>query len=399
MARTAERDISHANLSMRRQVAELDVINDYMHGMLDSLDVGVVAIGADGRVTTMNHTAEKMLGVKLGAARGHLYESLPTRLAEPPQIMKPLETNEQPESARKVLKGPNGNSLFIESSISLIRDDTNRVLGAVHILKDLSPMEEMEKQLQRATRLAGIGRMASTLAHEIRNPLTAIAGFSQLLADGMDANDPQRRFAENIVSATNELNKTVKTTLLFARTPTLTMRNLNPLRLLEDIKTFVEEELRAHHDDEIEVQIETRFGLGSDHNQPATRVPNLPGDAEQLRRALLNLAQNAVDAMPNGGRLTLRLSCPPASGPEMPMIRLSVADTGTGITPEIRELLFEPFETTKNHGTGLGLAVVKKVADLHSGRISVESRLGAGTIFHLDLPAGFQICDSDSNTD
>jgi len=389
-----DRDVAGANSAMRRQVAELDMINEYMHGMLDSLDVGVVAIAADGRVVTMNETAEKMLGVTLGEARGRLYDEVDSHFAGKPGVVEALKRGEQPATVRRALKRPDGRQAFVETTVAIIRDPRERVIGAVHVLKDISPVQEMEKQLERAARLASIGRMAATLAHEIRNPLTAIAGFSRLLAAGMKCDDPRRRFAENIVSAVDELDKAVGATLLFARTPTLNMQNLDSVQLLKDVKAFVEEELRVHDREDIRVVVETRLGL--DGSLPATAgcAPRLACDAEQLRRALLNLARNAVDAMPEGGLLTLRLSCPPALEPDAPMLRLSVVDTGGGIAPQIRNMLFEPFETTKEHGTGLGLAIVKKVAELHGGRVSVESRPGWGSAFHIDLPSGFVMEDA-----
>jgi len=390
----AERDISRVDAEMRRHVAELDMINEYMHGMLDSLDVGVVAITAEGRVATMNQTAERMLGVTLSQVRGRLYDEIDSRLAGKSGVMEALKTGEQPATMRRALRRSDGTQTFVEATVAIIRDPRNRVIGAVHVLKDLSPVHEMERRLERAARLASIGRMAATLAHEIRNPLAAIAGFSRLLAAGMQSDDPRRRFAENIVSAVDELDKAVGTTLLFARTPTMNMQNLDVVELLNDVKAFVEEDLRVHDRDDIKVVVETRLGL--DGHPPAAGgcATRLACDAEQLRRALLNLTRNAVDAMPEGGVLTLRLSCPPALGPEAPMLRVSVADTGTGIAPEIRDMLFEPFETTKAHGTGLGLAVVRKVVELHGGRVSVESRLGSGSTFHIDLPSGFVMEDA-----
>jgi len=388
MARTADREIMQANLSLRRQMAELDVINDTMHGLLDSLELGVVAVDIDTKVVAMNHTAEALLGVRFKQVRGTPYSMLCVRFADPPQLAEAIQCNEQPAPTRKALQGPDGKRMLIESSISLIRNGENTVLGAVNILKDLSPMEEMEKKLQRNARLASIGRMASTLAHDIRNPLTAIAGFSRLLAEDMSAEDPRRRFAENIIAATEALDQAVTATLVFARAPKLELRNLNPMALLEDVKEFVAQEINVKGYDNIKLKTETRLGLGAG---AVTRFPSVVGDAEQLKRALLNLTRNAIEAMSEGGTITLRLSCAPGVEQADPMLRFSVADTGPGINPEIRQNLFEPFETTKEHGTGLGLPMVKKVAELHSGRVSVETRLGKGTVFHIDLPTGFVV--------
>jgi len=397
LAVQADREILHSNRSLQKHLAQMQVVGRYLGDLLDSMDIGVVAVDNDTRITMMNRAAEAMVGTEQANARGRPYHTLPCEMTPPPPLAEALETNATPPSRRSFVRRPDGGRLLVESSIHLVRDARGRVIGAAHVLKDLSPIAELEKRIEQADRLAAIGKIAACLAHEIRNPLAAIEGFSRLLVSDLDENDARRKFAENIVLALEDLNRALNSTLIFARQPRLNLALIDPLELLDCVKEFVEQEIAAKHLDGTQVVVAP----------PRTGSPALPSvlvDAEQIKRALLNLAKNSLDAMPEGGRLTLRASAAPehfADKPASagkPMVRLSVVDTGPGIVDEIRDRLFEPFETTKQHGNGLGLAIVKKVVEVHGGKVTAENISSAGesisgrtssimgAAFHLDLP-------------
>lgn len=387
LARQANRDLARSNLSIRRQVAQLDVLNGFAQGLLDAIDTGVVAVDADTRIVKMNHAAEMMLGVEEAGVRGLPYHALPVGMNPPPPLADAIGKNEVPPPVRRILKREDGEQLLVESAIALLRDGRGAVIGGVHILKDLSPVAELEKRLRRNAQLALIGKMAAGLAHEIRNPLAAIEGFGYLLIQDMAPSDPRRKFAQNILAAVKDLDETVTSTLVLARAPQLTVRRIAPIRLLEEVKELVDHEIVTKGFDDIETRVEADpAGDAFRQADGSVRVPDIAVDHHQVKRALLNLAKNALDAMPEGGRLTFRTSRPPTDRAEKPMLRLSVMDTGSGLAQEIRDTIFEPFETTKEDGIGLGLAIVKRVVELHGGKISAESSPGRGTAFHLDLP-------------
>jgi two-component system, NtrC family, sensor histidine kinase HydH len=371
-SRPADRTLTQGHQTLREEVVRLDDLNSTMHGMLDALEVGVVALDADGCVATMNRTAERMLGIDYETARGTRYHLLRTTFVKRPSVMRYIKSGAQPKPERRVLRHADCRETVVESSISLLTDDSGAVVGAINTLKDMTPFDEMERSLERNARMASIGRMASTLAHEIRNPLTAIAGFSELLASDMSEDDPRRRFAENIVSAVEALDQAVTSTLVFAKTPRLTLAHVDPIQVLADMVALVEQELQANGRSDFEILAE---------NSGDTIGLAMVADVEQIKRALLNLMRNAIEMMPEGGRIILRLSNHDAG-----MLRFSIIDEGSGIPHEIRDSLFDPFETTKSEGTGLGLAVVRKIAEIHHGSVSVESDGSTGATFHLDLP-------------
>jgi signal transduction histidine kinase len=218
--------------------------------------------------------------------------------------------------------------------------------------------------------------MAASLAHEVRNPLHAIEGFARLLAQDLDKDDPRRRFAANIVAAVENLEQTVSGMLIFARPCRL---NLGPVRadeVLEDVAQMLEQEIRHRNLENVVLDVAL----------PAL-APALRADREQLKRALLNLGHNALDAMAGGGRLGLAILFPLSGQGPPPLARISVSDSGSGIDPHILGRLFEPFATTKPNGNGLGLAMARKIVELHEGRLTFESQPGRGTTFHLDIPA------------
>jgi signal transduction histidine kinase len=224
---------------------------------------------------------------------------------------------------------------------------------------------EIEEQLRRAERLSALGELSAGLAHEIRNPLGAIRGTAEILQDGIDPEDKRFEFARILVREVDRLNQVVEDFLRFARP-------VPPARERCDLLPLVEEVfgLARPLAERCGVRLELAPG----------EAPPVPGDRGQLRQVFLNLALNAVQAMPAGGTLTV--SATPADG----AVRIAFADTGGGIAPENLPKVFNPFFTTRREGTGLGLAIVQRIVQGHGGRIDVASRMGEGATFIVTLP-------------
>ncbi|HID31213.1 MAG TPA: hypothetical protein EYP19_14615, partial [Desulfobacterales bacterium] len=244
---------------------------------------------------------------------------------------------------------------------------------------DLSELRRLEERLERADRLAVIGQMAATVAHEIRNPLNGIEGFAGLLEREFPEDDPRRRYARNILEGVRALNKTVTDLLQFARPARLDLRPWRLSHIFQQVIFFLQEEIRSPRKDGRSTPLSAHIKVETAYDTDADEVI---ADREQLRGAFLNLVLNAAQAMPDGG--VIRIESRPADTKGQLCIRIS--DSGTGIPPEIREKLFTPFVTTKEHGTGLGLAITKKIIESHQGAITVESEPGKGTTFTVVLP-------------
>jgi PAS domain S-box-containing protein len=227
-----------------------------------------------------------------------------------------------------------------------------------------------QEQLVQRERLAAIGELSAVVAHEVRNPLgvlfNSLGAFRKLLGD--DVRDAASTLLQIMEEEAARLNHIVRDLLDFARPthPTLHGERLDQV-LDEAVEAAIGESAQ-----DIEVVREI------------AELPLVPMDARLVRQALLNVATNAVHAMPDGGRITLRLALDGATG--VPMAKVAIEDTGPGIAPEVAARIFEPFFTTRATGTGLGLAVVKRIVDSHHGKVRVDTALGHGTTFTLWLP-------------
>jgi len=238
---------------------------------------------------------------------------------------------------------------------------------------------ELEHQVRQAEKLAAVGQLTAGLAHEIGTPLNVISGRAEMLLERMAADDPSRGDIERILVQIERITKLVTQMLNFARTRPPEIRPIGLLPLVQEVLALFEHQVRSHH---IAVQVD---GSGP--------VSTIRADPDQMQQLLFNLLHNAIDAMPDGGTLTIRID---RTGPRQEgedatdgcYMRLEIADTGVGIAPEHLTRVFEPFFTTKavGKGTGLGLAVSHRIVQNHGGRIEVKSEVGEGTVFSAYLP-------------
>ena len=244
-----------------------------------------------------------------------------------------------------------------------MRDPQERDLGLLVAFQDLTEVKALEEQLKRADRLAAVGRLASGLAHEIRNPLASISGSVQLLREDPGIGGENRRLMGIVIKEVDRLNLLLSDFLNFARPSPLQTESVDIAALFDELIAL----LRAGGQAE---------GVTFEKLYP-TSVTMLV-DRQKLRQAVWDLLINAVDA--TAGKGTIRISMNAASG------EIMIEDSGAGIAPEARERIFEPFFTTKDRGTGLGLANVYANIEAHRGRIYVEPSSLGGACFIIELP-------------
>lgn len=225
---------------------------------------------------------------------------------------------------------------------------------------------EVEEQLRRADRLSALGELSAGMAHEIRNPLGSIRGTAEILQDGIDPADKRYEFTRILIKEVDRLNRVVQDFLDFARPSAVERGRVDVNETLVEVLTLTRQQTLKN---KVRAELE------------AAAVPAVSGDHEQLKQAFLNLVLNALQAMPEGG--TLSVSTAATDG----QVQVRFADTGPGIPPESLEKIFNPFFTTRQEGTGLGLAITHRILQGHGGRIAVDSRAGEGAVFTLTLPA------------
>lgn len=388
-----ENELAVVNRELAEKVDELSRTSEFLHYVLTSMHSGLIAIDREEYIVAFNRAAEEILGISAAEALGKPYREViserglgkPTGKFRhsnelgPSMIQQVLQEGSHHINVERELLRPDNTTVGVSSSISALKDSSGGILGAVEIFKDLSELRRLEERLERADRLAVIGQMAATVAHEIRNPLNGIEGFAGLLEREFPEDDPRRRYARNILEGVRALNKTVTDLLQFARPARLDLRPWRLSHIFQQVIFFLQEEIRSPRKDGRSTPLSAHIKVETAYDTDADEVI---ADREQLRGAFLNLVLNAAQAMPDGG--VIRIESRPADTKGQLCIRIS--DSGTGIPPEIREKLFTPFVTTKEHGTGLGLAITKKIIESHQGAITVESEPGKGTTFTVVLP-------------
>ena len=382
-----DKEMAYTNACLKDKVQELDSLTKYLNNLLSSIHSGVIAVNLNGEISTMNKAAEEILGLdavyvmgkKVGTIFKNSDDSTPLLLLALEKRKNCIDVERKIETIQGVLK-------WIESSVSLIRDANENTIGAVEVFRDLSEIRELEMRLRNADKLAAIGAMAACIAHEIRNPLNGIEGFSALLARDFEDSDPRKKLVKNIIQGTKNLNKTVTELLVFARPLKLKLKDNSISEILDKTLFFVTEDIKQKGINNVRIQKE--YNLDKD----IVRC-----DPEKLQQVFLNLCLNAIQSMTCGGDLTVftRILGDDYRNED---IQVGIKDTGVGIKKELVNKIFDPFFTTKQEGTGLGLAIVNKIIEAHNGKIFVESAEGNGTTFFITLPKK-NIYDTDSFDD
>jgi len=353
---------------------------DY-ESVLMGLPDAVVGVDETLRVVLWNSAAEALSGRSARRVVGRaLKEILPPDSSLVRHLAETLRTGESRSEAEAVVDGPEGRPVPVSIVTAPLVGRTGAPEGAVAVVRDLTRIRQLEQEVRRGETLAAAGRMAVGLAHEIRNPLGAIRGVVQLLRKELGATSQWEAHLEVLVKEVDRVNRILQLLLDLGRPVQLRPAPLNLHQLLERV-ALLTEELAAEQG----VTILRRY-------DPS--LPPILGDEDQLIQVFHNLIHNAIEAMPEGGRLTLttrlsmnRLFAKVDLGAGMrSMVEVQVSDEGGGIPESLRAKIFDPFFTTKKSGLGLGLALCHRILEEHKGAIQVESAPGKGTTVTCFLP-------------
>ena len=372
-------ELEAAHAELRQRFEELAELNRYTDNILGSVTSGIVTLDLDGRIGTMNPAAEMLTGLFAPDVKGRYCAEVFTASPEVAEaLMETLTSRHGLPNVSLTIRRPNGSTLPIEMSTAPLRGLEAKELGVVGVFRDVSVLRELEEQVRRSDRLAALGTLAAGLAHEIKNPLTALRTFSRFLPRKFDDERFRERYQRVVPHELERINAIVERLLELARPARLTFQPVHLPELLDRVL-----DLYAG-------QIETK-GVET-HREYARDCPPIQADAEYLYQAIVNLVGNALEAMEAGGRLTLRVGWFHGSDPFGPgrgpawRLKIEVEDTGVGIGADAAGKVFDPFFTTKGAGTGLGLALTHKIVEDHRGRITFSSVPGAGTTFRIVLP-------------
>jgi two-component system, sporulation sensor kinase E len=364
-------EIEQATVELLKMNEELKYFKEYNDNIMASINSGMIVVDLYSKVTTFNQQAADIFKLPSGAVLGKpLTEFAELRpLAE--LLQRTMETGNNIHRDEIVVRVEGSPEVPLSLSTSLLHSQTTRSNGAIAIFNDLSRTKSLEDRVKHSEKLAVLGEMAAVMAHEIRNPLNAIAGFAQLLQTKVEEDDPRRKYLDIITHEAFRIDTLISDILDF-------VHQKKAVNLEVNVEELADRVIAAKSD------LARKKGVAL-VKQAAANTPMVMGDAIRLERILLNLVNNAIDAMDQPGRILIKTER--LENDLGPRASIMVQDQGCGIPPENLEAVFKPFFTTKSAGTGLGLAIIQKIIEEHNGRIEVKSEIGQGTTFSIDLPA------------
>ena len=357
---------------LRQKAEQIEQLKDFSENILESSSVGLVAVDPADRIESWNSSMERLTGRPRQQALGReLAEVFPRELVEELEARRGKAA--QSSLYKFYLARPNGSRAVTNIAVAPLISKQGQSIGRLLLFDDITDRVQLESQLLQAEKLSSIGLLAAGVAHEVNTPLAVISNYAQMLAKQLSSDDPRGAMVEKLIKQTFRASEIISGLLNFSRTGPGEFGEVDLNRTLRDTLVLVEPQLRSS---QVRVAAELDGAL-----------PPIHGDTGKLQQVLLNLFFNARDAMPQGGRLTVRTLRPPDKGGTR--VQVEVHDTGVGIAPEDLDKIYDPFFTTKRtgRGTGLGLAVTYGIVREHNGSIQVDSRPGQGTLFRLDFPA------------
>ncbi len=357
--------------SLEQKVTQYERLKDFNENIVESISVGVMAVDLEDRVEFWNSQME----VTYSTPR---HQSLGRRISDvfPAAFVEEFYRVRQNPGIHNLykfrMKTPSGENRVANIAIAPLVTRNFQVVGRLIIMDDITERIELESQLSQAEKMSSIGLLAAGVAHEVNTPLAVISSYAQMLSKQVQGDEKKSGLLEKITKQTFRASEIVNNLLNFSRTSGTEFSQISVNKVVHDTLTLLEHQFKVS---KIEVEQELD-----------ERLPSIHGNAGKLQQVFLNLFLNAKDAMPGGGRLTVKTSN--GAG-----VHVTVSDTGSGIAQEHIARIYDPFFTTKNspvngqaRGTGLGLSVTYGIIQEHAGKIRVESRPGQGTTFFLEFP-------------
>jgi two-component system, NtrC family, sensor kinase len=360
-------DNSQLYTSLEQKAFEVARLKDFSENIVESLNVGVLAIDLDGVVEAWNSRMEQVFSVTRNEAVGK-----PLSALLPPELVQEIEVRGDGEQVTGIYKHRlqhRGLSLVLNVSITPLVSKAGERIGRLLLFDDVTQRERMEEQMSQTEKLTSLGLLAAGVAHEVNTPLAVISNYIQMLAKQMPEEDPRHAIIEKIVKQTFRASEIVNNLLNFSRTGAGELGDIDVNKVVEETLSLVAHPLKTS-----QIKVVKQLSDG---------IPAVRGSANKLQQVFLNLFLNARDSMPTGGMLEVRTAAHNGS------VEIEVVDTGNGIPREHIHKIFDPFFTTKpgGRGTGLGLSVSYGIIKEHAGKIDVRSAPGRGTSFHVEFPA------------
>ncbi len=365
--------LHHADQSLREKEQGLTRLQVFHESIVRSISSGVFTTDEEGRITSFNPAAHEVTGYAFPSVEGRCWRDVFNW--HPSDVFEDIGlTSEAPFRFEADCLHADGSRLVLGMTVSPLQEQGTR-RGLVGVFKDLTQIRYLEEEMRRREWLANLGEMSAGMAHEIRNPLGALAGAMQMLRQDVGSDETSQRLMDIAIREARRLDNIITEFLQYARPPALNVAEQDLNKVLADTLDLIQHEAQSR----IGITIVSRMA-------PTALVAQV--DQDQLKQVFWNLAANAFDAMAGGGTLTIAtgLRRVEVGGHRSDVIEISFQDSGEGIPKQNFDKIFLPFFTTKKEGSGLGLAQVHRIVELHDGWIKVESEVGGGARFVVCLP-------------
>jgi PAS domain S-box-containing protein len=383
------REFNNMSVKLQRSMNEIMELTRFNDDVLRSVTSGIITIDREGRITSINKSAEKILGLARKETHSDCLEDAPIQVKEIMTLLQHtlLDQKEIQNQEIHFLSESEGETVFMEVNTSLLRNVSGEIIGAIADIRDITRRKRIEEQMVRVDKLASLGELSAGMAHEIRNPLSGMKTSAQFLATKLTTGS-ESILLQGILSEIDRINKIVTDLLNFSRPKPPFPALIDTTVILEKVLSMVTEKIRKSR-----IELIRKY----EENTPMALI-----DKEQIQQVFLNLLLNAVKAMPGGGNLTVSIGTisgrsrvlenipdPDASNlsESTRLIAISFRDSGQGISQNELKKVFNPFYTTDPSGTGLGLSIVQKLLEKNGGYIKMDSMPGKGTQVTLLLPA------------
>jgi two-component system sensor histidine kinase HydH len=350
----------------RSAKTSLTRIKAYSDTVVENMPIGLLALDADGKITSFNQTAEAVLQRSSREVLGKkANEVLPQQLW---CLIDELKGKKGIIEKEIDCSLEDGNTVPLDASVSSLEGDNGAFLGDIILFRDLTEVQNLKREIERNQRLASLGRLAAGIAHEIRNPLSSIKGFATYFRERYKEIPEDQKTAEIMVHEVERLNRVIGQLLEFAHPMKINQKPTSMHTLIKHSLKMVQGQAQAQN-----INIRTNL---------SPEIKDVSIDPDRISQVLLNLYLNSIEAMGHGGTLSVELSLDEDSQ----KIRIAISDTGFGINNKDLVHVFDPYFTTKQSGTGLGLAIVHKIIESHKGEVRVESKPNKGTTVTILLP-------------
>jgi two-component system, NtrC family, sensor histidine kinase PilS len=350
--------LRQARVQLNDASGALEDLQILHENIIQSISSGLITTGLDGRITLANSAAQKLLERTPDQLLGNPVEKL---------FLDPLPNGESQAHAEVRFATKATFRKTVRVRVAALNVPGRGALGYVYALDDLTEIRRLEREVRIQDRLAAVGRLAAAIAHEIRNPLTSIAGSVSMLSGVPEMSEEHRKLLDIVTRESQRLNGIITDFLAYSRGKKYNFQPADLVSLLEDTLTLMRHRMAAEHSG---IAIECQF---------AASEALVMADGDKVKQVFWNIAENAVRAMRDGGVLRVTIERLADDW------QISFADTGTGMTPQQTEKIFEPFQSNFEGGTGLGLAVVYQIVQAHEGKVWARSKPGQGTTFVLRL--------------